>query len=1200
MFCPALDEAEANWTEYRMSRRTDHVTIRQLLSPYNPTISGYANVYTAYKRKDRKVRPVDYGGALDASVGGDPKWRERAIARERPPLVPGKFDKWLTPKFSDIPRGARLTEERIGTLDIGSDLWPCERQVLIELLYNREAAISFDFKEMGKVRHEVAPPSRIRTVEHKAWQAKNFPIPRALEGEVVKMIGERLGYGVLEYCQSPYRNAWFLVAKSTPGKYRLINAAVLFNAVTIRDANLPPSVDAFSEDFAGCQLSSLVDFFSGYDQCELHAESRPLTAFQTPVHGLVQNTTLPMGATNSVAQFVRITGTITAAHVPQKARVFLDDIGIKGPRSRYNEREVAPGIRQFVLEHLQNLDGVLADIERAGCTIGPKSKFCASGLNLVGFVCDGDGRHPESRKVIKILEWKPCASVAEARAFMGLCVYYRIWIEHFSLVAGPIYTLFQKDVEFQWGTEEQLAMDKLKVALTTAPALVKIDYDVDLTVFAIILAVDSSLSGWGAVLMQLDEKKKRHPARYESGLWDSAERNYDATKRECRGVLKAIKKMRFHLYGIHFILETDAQVLVDQLNRSASDIPGALVLRWIAWMRLFDFEVRHVPGKKHTAADGLSRRPRTESDDIDDTREVNIDEWIDGQLNLVTVYRLEGEQSIEEVMQDSYTNEHLKYAEYLLTLARPEGMPIPEFRAFKKRALKFQVSDNLLWRRATNIKPMLRVVDKKEDRKTILRIMHDEMGHRSTEAFHARLATKYWWDTSYRDCKTYYKTCKGCQQRSSIRTQDPLHPTWVSCMWEKIGLDIVYMPPCMGKNFLVLARDDLSGYPEGRALAKANSVSVMLFIWEDCICRHGIFGRMVVDGGPENRGLVLELAKLLELKRVQISAYNAQAAGKIEGGHKPIVKALSIETEGGVKKWVPRLPGILLAERTSVNQATGRTPFWLEHGYEATLPVELQFPTWRVLNWHGVKSRADLLLLREKQIQARDQDLEGTVARYRRKRQEAKEWTDDHRRLRKEPIPVGRLVLVWDERRYINMSVDAKLQYRWIGPFRVSSVVPAKSIYTLEEFDGTPLKGTYAGSRLKPFYRVGDQYETDDEGSEDVGPTETTRHQDDQNLFHPPGGGIVPTALVSQGTTPLSGGDEDTDTGAFGSPQDVQNLLEGAHEAIEESLKAGESGDQGLAKTRTQTAAIKRQKTRDHNQQNIPEGQRFAVVISRK
>jgi RNase H-like domain found in reverse transcriptase len=79
--------------------------------------------------------------------------------------------------------------------------------------------------------------------------------------------------------------------------------------------------------------------------------------------------------------------------------------------------------------------------------------------------------------------------------------------------------------------------------------------------------------------MQLDALRRRHLSRYESGLWNKAERNYDATKRKCRGVLKALRKVRYWLYRVRFVLETDANVLVAQLNRSTTNLPRALVTR---------------------------------------------------------------------------------------------------------------------------------------------------------------------------------------------------------------------------------------------------------------------------------------------------------------------------------------------------------------------------------------------------------------------------------------------------------------------------------------------------------------------------------------------------------------------------------------------------------------------------------------------
>ncbi len=88
-------------------------------------------------------------------------------------------------------------------------------------------------------------------------------------------------------------------------------------------------------------------------------------------------------------------------------------------------------------------------------------------------------------------------------------------------------------------------MDLLKFAQTSPSALVSLDYSIDAG--KIIFAVDASLEGCEGVLIQL-VKGKRHLSRYESRIWSSAEKKYDATKRECRGVLKALKKVKYWLY----------------------------------------------------------------------------------------------------------------------------------------------------------------------------------------------------------------------------------------------------------------------------------------------------------------------------------------------------------------------------------------------------------------------------------------------------------------------------------------------------------------------------------------------------------------------------------------------------------------------------------------------------------------------------
>ncbi len=107
-----------------------------------------------------------------------------------------------------------------------------------------------------------------------------------------------------------------------------------------------------------------------------------------------------------------------------------------------------------MVEHIQNLDKVLADLERAGVTIArAESQFCRASIKIVEYICDANSRHPDTSKVLKILDWPRCTDTTSARAFMGVCVYYQIWIKTFAQVAFNIYYPFQKNIPFAWGKE---------------------------------------------------------------------------------------------------------------------------------------------------------------------------------------------------------------------------------------------------------------------------------------------------------------------------------------------------------------------------------------------------------------------------------------------------------------------------------------------------------------------------------------------------------------------------------------------------------------------------------------------------------------------------------------------------------------------------------------------------------------------------
>jgi hypothetical protein len=76
------------------------------------------------------------------------------------------------------------------------------------------------------------------------------------------------------------------------------------------------------------------------------------------------------------------------------------------------------------------------------------------------------------------------------------------------------------------------------------------------------------------------------------------------------------------------------------------------------------------------------------------------------------------------------------------------------------------------------------------------------------------------------------------------------------------------MLPCEGKNYLVVAQEDLSGWPEAQALLSATLAVVTKFLWEDVVCCYRCFRRLVVNKGLKNKGYVTAFAKKYSIKQV--------------------------------------------------------------------------------------------------------------------------------------------------------------------------------------------------------------------------------------------------------------------------------------------------------------------------------------------
>jgi hypothetical protein len=1025
-----------------------------------------AMVDTLYKRKGKKIHPVNAPLPNGVKPSGEANFEKAVKIAHRPPgdHRDGKVGR-------KVLRGSRLTPERLAHMKIGGGmLSEEERQLFVDILFEFEGAIAFDDSEMGLLNPEIEPPVTIHTVPHVPWQQQNLRLPRAMQEEATRQVKEKLELGMLEFSQGPYRNRYFLVEKKDK-RFRFISDVQQLNKVTIRDSGMPPSVDEFSEDFAGHPITSSIDYYSGYNQIMLDPASRDLTAFLTDL-GLVRGTRLPQGWCNSVATFQRIVGKVHCQQIPHEVRLFIDDAGIKGPKTRYNDELVSPGIRRFVAEHAEIFRNFMKNAWEAGLTIsGLKSAIGMPGIEIVGMVCDYDGRHPEETKVQKILDWPVPRNIRQARGFVGIVVYYRIFIKGFSTIAEPIFRLFRKGKRFYWGQEQQLAMDALKERLTEAPVLVSLDFSP--SALPIILHSDASTTiGWGAILSQKQADGTVRPARFESGIWSDAEKKYDAVKLECRGLLKALKKFRFWLFGRPFTIETDAQTLVWLLNQPPNDLPNAMLTRWLTYIRLFDFEVKHVPGNKNGGADALSRRGHSPYDDFDDS---DPEQYFDSRLNATSgdiahgpplhhgrIWLLEGE----------YEGPDLVLGRYLETLQRPEGLSDQEFQQLRRKSKLFLIKDGVLYKRGRKRgMPARRVLGRQEERIETIRSLHDGMGHRGKSTTYDNVARRYQWKGMYEDVANFVKTCLECQKRARKRYEEPLHPTVSRTVWEKVGIDVVHMPwTPEGYRYAVFARDDLSGWTEGRALKENTSQAVAKFLFEDIICRHGCPLKVVMDRGSENKGVAQGLLEKYKIRKIEVSAYHPQANGLVERGHDTIINSLAKYCSQQKGQWVENLPLVLWADRISVRRATGYSAFELLYGRDCLLPIDLSLPSWNMVDWDEVTDKESLIVARMHQLDQRNlHELQASTNLY-NSRLSNKYYFDNTKHLRSaaQQLQVGDMVMLHNT--IMQHSHSRKLDDNWRGPYRIREIPEDSTFYCIEELDGTPLAAPVTGNRLKRFF----------------------------------------------------------------------------------------------------------------------------------
>jgi hypothetical protein len=821
----------------------------------------------------------------------------------------GKVNRVLEPiEFAEHPRimsAQRLPEVEINVseIDINTKLPKTDQQRIYNLIM--KYPVLFDDEELGKcsiMAHRINTGNNepVKTHPHRQSQLKREATQ--------KLIQEFVDQDLVTPSESPWASPVVLVHKKN-GKFRFCVDYRQLNAITTKDVYPLPNIEDSLSYLEGARIFSIIDLRSGYHQIEVNPEDRQKTAFITQ-DGLFEWKVMPFGLTNAPATFQRTMDTVLAGLKYNSCLVYLDDILV---------------FSRTMEEHLVILEKVFSRLLQADLRISlEKSRFGLEEILYLGYVISPDGQKPDPEKLAAVQQFPLPDSITMLQSFLGLCNYYRKFVEGFSKLSAPLYAMTKKDAEFEWTNDTIEVFNKLKEKLCSPPVLTHYHQNRPHKVHT-----DASQVGLGAVLLQQEPDGSWRVISYISRRTSKAEANYSITELEGTAVIFALEKFRPYLEGTSFTIVTDHCALCQLKNRKNLN---RRLARWLLTLQDFDCKLEYKSGKKHTDADCLSRYPveGNREDQDSDRPSVNIrflksgDHWI-----------MSPSVNIDQT-DDPWIKGIIKKLQNLSSL------PIKERRSLDRYVL---ISQEHLYRKIYDGGVSWAIVVPAKQRQDVIRINHDgsAAGHLGIEATYQRIRRKYYFRNMYNLIEDYVRKCVICNAHSKERVENsPLESIRTDEPFSTIGMDVMGpLPVSDGKRFIIVAVDHFTKWAETRACSNQKTSTIKKFFTEQVLLRHGNIKRLITDQGTNFLSDVFKtFLEASKINHTPKTAYHQQANGQCERVNGTLISILKKFVSLDQKDWAGKLAYATFAYNTSPSKSTKKSPFKCLYGREALLPFD--------------------------------------------------------------------------------------------------------------------------------------------------------------------------------------------------------------------------------------------------------------------
>jgi len=199
------------------------------------------------------------------------------------------------------------------------------------------------------------------------------------------------------------------------------------NARTKSDPFPIPRMDSLLHRLGEAVYITKFDLRKGYWQIRMHHDSAKYTAFICH-EGKYEFDRLCFGLKTAPSIFQRFINKVLGSARGRFAEAYLDDILIYS-----NSWE----------EHLQHISYILEQLRKAGVTLNvEKCVFGETQIKYLGFVVTPKGIECDPEKTSALNNFPTPKNAKHVKRFLGLCGWYRHFIDNFSNIAEPVGYLY--------------------------------------------------------------------------------------------------------------------------------------------------------------------------------------------------------------------------------------------------------------------------------------------------------------------------------------------------------------------------------------------------------------------------------------------------------------------------------------------------------------------------------------------------------------------------------------------------------------------------------------------------------------------------------------------------------------------------------------------------------------------------------------